>query len=154
MTTFNKSLALGLALSVASFSSFADDLLGSVAQGSNGRTTVAFDLATGGETTTIEFVVGVPKGATNVDISKCFAGLPTSTTAKCQYNEKTNEIIAIAYSPTNTPLPDGLVALGSVSFTSLQKVNANTTIRGLETSNYRGQVTSSNIQVQDALSGK
>lgn len=154
MTTFNKSVVLALALSVASFAASADDLLGMVSQGKNGRTTVAIDLATDGETTVFEFVVDVPKGATKVDVSKLLVGLPATTTGQAKYNEKTGEIIAIAYSPTNKPLPAGVVSLGTVSFTSLLKVNAQATIRGLVTGNYRGQETQSSIQIQDALSGK
>lgn len=153
MTSFKKSLVLALALGVASLSASADDLLGTVAQAKNGRATIAFDLVTGGETTVFEFVVNVPKGATNVDLSKCLAGLPATTSGKCQYNEKTGEIIAIAFSPSNTRLPEGVVSLGSVSFGSLLKVNAAATINGLAVGNYRGLDVPSKIQIQDALSG-
>jgi hypothetical protein len=153
MNLVRKSLVVALALGGVSGVACADELIGTVAQGKGGQTTIMFDLATGGETTVFEFVVAVPKGATNVDVSKCLSTLPVGTTGKCQYSEKTGEVIAIAYSPTNSRLPEGVQALGSVSFKSLLKVDPQVSIRGLAVGSYRGAEIPSNIQIEDALSG-
>lgn len=153
MTYFKTSAVLAIALGVASVSALADDLLGTVGHSKDGRTTVALDLVTGGETTVFEFVVEVPKGARNVDVSKCLTGLPATHTAKCQYNEKSGEVIAIAYSPSNTALPKGALELGSVSYGSLQKGGSKATIRGLEVGNGRGLAIPSDIQIDDTFLG-
>jgi len=108
---------------------------------------------TAGETTVFEFVIVVPKGATNVDLSKCLAGLPASHTGKCQFNEKAGEVIAIAFSASNTKLPKGAVGLGSVSYASLLKGGNNAIIRDLVVGNDRGLAVPSNIQIDDALLG-
>src|SRR5688572_4217757 len=136
MTTFKKSLILAMALGVASFAASADDLVGTIGKGKGGRTTVALDLITSGQSSVFEFVIDVPKGATNVDVSKCLKAIPATHLGKCQYNAETGEVIGIAYSTTNALLPKGSVDLGTVTFnSSLLKGGKGATIRGLQVGN-------------------
>lgn len=155
MTTFKKSLVLALALGVASFAVSADDLIGTIGKGKGGRTTVALDLITSGQSSVFEFVIDVPKGATNVDVSKCLSGVPSTHLGKCQYNAETGEVIGIAYSTTNALLPKGSVDLGTVTFnSSLLKGAKGATIRGLQVGNNVGVEIPSAIQIEDSLLGK
>jgi hypothetical protein len=155
MNIATKTSILALALGVFSFSASADDLIGTIGQGKGGRTTVALDLITSGESTVFEFVIDVPKGATNVDVSKCLSSLPSSHIGKCQYNAESGEVIGIAYSTTNALLQKGALDLGSVTFNnSLQKGGKGASIRGLQVGNNVGAEIPSNIQIEDALLGK
>jgi hypothetical protein len=153
MNSVKKIIALAVVLGTASFGVSADDLIATQAAGKGGRNTVAFDLVTSGESTVVEFVVQLPKGATNVDVSKCMTGVPSSHQGKCQYHEKTGEVIAIAYSSNNALFASGAIGLGSVSYDSLLKGGSAATIRDLVVGNDRGIEIPSNIQTEDALLG-
>ena len=155
MKTVNKSVLLAMILGAASFGASADDLIGTVGKGKAGRTTVALDLITSGESSVFEFVVEVPKGATKIDISKCLKALPASHSGECRYNEKTGEVIGIAFSPTAALLPKGAVEVGTVTFVdSLAKGGNGVKIRDLQVGTRTGVAIPSNIQVEDALLGK
>lgn len=155
MKTLNKSILLAMILGAASFGASADDLIGTVGKGKAGRTTVALDLITGGESSVFEFVVEVPAGATKVDISKCLKTLPSTHTGECRYNEKTREVIGVAYSQSASLLPKGAVELGTVTFVdTLAKQSNGVKIRDLQVGTRTGTAIPSNIQVEDALLGK
>lgn len=155
MTIIHKSALLAIALGATSFAASADDLIGTIGKSRNGSTVVAIDLITNGDSSVFEFVVEVPKGAKNIDVSKCLSGLPSTHIGKCQYNEADGEIIGIAYSTTAATLPKGVVELGTVSFQgSLLKSGKAANIRGLQVGNRLGVAIPSNIQIEDASSGK
>jgi hypothetical protein len=153
MKSLSKYTSLAFALALASTPAFADDLLGTFAKGKGGVNNMALDLVTSGESVAFEFVIEVPKGATNVDVSKCLSTLPATHIGKCQYNDKTREIIAIAYSTTNAKLPAGALGLGGISYTSLQKGGSGATIRDLVVADGVGQTIQSEIRSEDAMLG-
>jgi len=155
MNIAKKSILMGMILGAVCFSASADDLIGTVGKGKAGRTTVALDLITGGESSVFEFVIEVPKGATKVDTSNCMKGLPSTHSGQCQYNVDTGEVIGIAFSPSASVLPKGAVELGTVTFVdSLAKGGNEVKIRNLQVGNRTGSAIPSNIQVEDALLGK
>lgn len=155
MNISNKSVLLAMVLGAASFGACADDLIGTVGKGKAGRTTVALDLITSGESSVFEFVIEVPKGATKIDTSKCMKALPATHQGQCQYNAETNEVIGIAFSPSASILPKGAVELGTVTFVdSLAKGGNGVNIRNLQVGTRTGDAIPSNIQVEDALLGK
>jgi hypothetical protein len=114
---------------------------------------IALDLVTSGNSVAFEFVVQLPKGATNVDLSSCLKGLPASHKGQCVHHEKSGEVIAIAFSTENAKLPSGALALGNVRYTSLLKGGAAATIRDLVVADGLGKTVQSEVQTEDALLG-
>ena len=131
----------------------ADDLLSTQAMTKGGRSTVALDLVTSGDSVAFEFVVKLPKGATNIDLSDCLKGLPSTHKGQCVHHEKTSEVIAIAYSVQNDKLPGGALALGNVRYTSLLKGGEAATIEGLVVADGMGKTIQSEVRTEDALLG-
>jgi hypothetical protein len=153
MNMLIKSLTAALALSAIALPVAADDLIATNGVGKGGMNTVALDLVTGGESVAFEFVVALPKGATNVDVSGCLKGMPASHQGKCVYNEKANQVIAIAFSASNEKLPTEL-NLGMVRYGSLQKGASAATIQDLVVADARGGSIPSEIRSENALLGK
>ena len=154
MNMLLKSFSVALALSAVSLSVSADDLIATTAANKGGMNTVALDLVTSGESVAFEFVVALPKGAANVDLSGCLKGIPSSHQGKCVFNEKMNQVVAIAFSATNAKLPSGGLSLGSVRYTSLQKDGATATIQDLVVADGSGGAIQSEIRSENALLGK
>lgn len=154
MKLFNKSICLALSLAAFSGYAAADDLVGTTAKGKGGMNSVGLDLFTSGESVAFEFVVALPKGATNVDVSGCMKSLPSTHSGQCVYNAESNEVIAIAFSPSNAKLQSGTINLGTVRYKSLQKDKSEATIRGLVVADGKGSTIPSEIQTEDAMLGK
>jgi hypothetical protein len=152
MNTMTK-VALAAALLSGFSLAHADDLLSTQAAGKGGQNTVALDFVTSGDSVAFEFVVKLPKGATNVDLSSCLKGLPSTHKGQCVHHEKSGEVVAIAYSETNAKLPGGALALGNVRYTSLLKGGAAATIEGLVVADGSGKAIQSEIRSEDALLG-
>lgn len=146
-------LAIAAALLGGVSLAHADDLIGTIAASRSGQNTVALDLVTSGESVAFEFVVKLPKGATNVDLSNCLKGLPSTHKGQCVHHEKTSEVIAIAYSTQNTKLPVGALSLGDVRYTSLLKGRSAATIEGLVVADGAGNALQSAIRSEEALLG-
>jgi hypothetical protein len=155
MKLVNKTLCLALGLAAFSGAVSADDLIATTARTKGGMHSVGLDYIGTGTGVGMEFVVALPAGATNVDVSGCLkgSGLPSSHSGQCVYNAESNEVIAIAFSPANAPL-QGAINLGVVRYKSLQKGKSEATIRGLVVADGKGGTVPSEIQTEDASLGK
>lgn len=116
-----KNLALvfsvGLALLAANTARADSDLVVTYGKSKMKGQVMNFDLQSDGSVTAYQFVVDLPKDATNIDLSNCFSGLAkTKSTGQCQ--AKGNRVAAVIYSFDNTPLPAGMQSIGSISYQS------------------------------------
>lgn len=97
-----------------SVSASANEILLTSSEAKGSSRAMALDLVTDGNVTAFEFTVSA-NGAKSVDTSKCLTELPKSHQGTCVFRAKSNDVIVIAFSPTNAPLPSGVVGLGSLS---------------------------------------
>lgn len=153
MKSFQKGLILALALGGLSTVASADDLIATQGAAKGGQRTVALDLATGGDSVAFEFEVKLPGDAKNVDLSGCLKSLPATHSAQCVYHDKSQTVVAIAFSPSNAKL-SGVLNLGTIRYTSLQKSKSDAKIQGLVVANGTGASVPSEIQTEDASLGK
>lgn len=97
-----------------SVSASANEVLLTASEAKSTAGAMALDLVTDGNVTAFEFTVSA-NGAKSVDTSKCLSELPKSHQGTCVFRAKTNDVIVIAFSPTNAVLPSGVVGLGSLN---------------------------------------
>jgi hypothetical protein len=101
---------LGLVLSASAFS---DELLVSAAKAKSSEA-LAFDYVSEGSAVAFDFKVKVDAtDASQIDLSKCVAGLPKSHTGQCSFAK--GMVIVMVYNDTNEALPKGVLNIGSVS---------------------------------------
>lgn len=153
MKLVNKTICLALGLAAFSGAVSADDLIATTARSKGGMNSVGLDYIGTGTGTGMEFVIALPAGATQVDVSNFMKSLPSTHTGSAAYNAQTNEVIAIAFSASNAPL-EGAINLGVVRYKSLQKGKSEATIRGLVVADSKGGTVPSEIQTEDASLGK
>jgi len=100
-------------LAIGSSNSSANEVVLTQGHEKSGGSRLALDFVNfSGEATGFEFELALPKGARNVDTSKCLSELPASHTGACQFNQKTGRVIVIVYSNENRPLPRDGISLG------------------------------------------
>jgi hypothetical protein len=153
MKLLNTTICLALGLAAFSGAASADDLIATQARAKGGVHSVGLDYIGTGTGVGMEFVIALPAGATQVDISGFMKSLPATHTGSAVYNAQANEVVAIAFSPTNAPL-DGAINLGVVRYKSLQKGKSEATIRDLVVADTKGGTIPSEIQTEDASLGK
>lgn len=103
-------LLMSLAMLAGSTYAVADDLLVTSAK-AGAITSVALDVATGGESVALEMNITIPAGA-KVDLTSCVAQLPKSHGGVCNYVN--GKVILLVFSDSNEPLPAGVVSIGTV----------------------------------------
>lgn len=106
-----------------SVSASANEVLLTASEAKSSAGAMALDLVTDGNVTAFEFTVSA-NGAKSVDTSKCLSELPKSHNGTCVFRAKTNDVIVIAFSPTNAPLPSGVVGLGSLNLPAASAAKA------------------------------
>ncbi len=115
-----KNLALvfsvGLALLAANTARADSDLVVTYGKSKMKGQVVNFDLQSDGTVTAYQFVVDLPKDASNIDLSKALSGLDKAHTGQVQ--AKGNRVAAVIYSLDNTPLPAGMQSIGVISYQS------------------------------------
>ena len=153
MKLVNKTICLALGLAAFSGAVSADDLIATKARSKAGVHSVGLDYIGTGTGVGMEFVIALPAGASQVDISGFMKSLPSTHTGSAVYNAQANEVVAIAFSPSNAPL-QGAINLGVVRYKSLQKGKAEATIRDLVVADTKGGTIPSEIQTEDASLGK
>ena len=116
----------------ASVNVSANEVISTASKSKGGQ--LALDFLNSGGTTAFEFEVVLPKGA-KVDTGKCVSELPSSHTAACRFNEKSGRVVVIVYSAGNALLPKGVVSLGMLSGSGLEKAS----IQNLLVSNVEGE---------------
>lgn len=115
MSKFLLAAIAGTALSIASSSVFAEELI--VTTGAaKGRSSVALDFSTNGEAVGFQFNIDLPEGVSEsqVDLKSCVADLPKTHAGQCSVAK--GQIIGLVYSDQNAKLPSGLVSVGRISF--------------------------------------
>lgn len=123
------SLALSLALSGVAVAGQSTDVNANGAKAGNtllatqgisksSAGSVALDVQTDGMVTAMSFLVRLPKGVQGLDIDNCLSKLPSTHTGKCRASKDGSKVAVVLYSPSNTPLPEGLVSLGEINYSS------------------------------------
>lgn len=103
-----------VALCVASVSVAHADQLVFSAEKNGGARVAALDYVSNGEAVAFDFKISVPGGADAVvNLKSCVASLPKSHAGQCSFAK--GQIIGMVYSDSNTPLPKGILSIGSVS---------------------------------------
>lgn len=106
-----------VALSIASVSVAHADQLVFSAEKSGGARVAAIDYVSNGDAVAFDFKIDVPGGADAVvNLKSCVAALPKSHAGQCSFAK--GQIIGLIYSDTNTPLPKGIISVGSISVQS------------------------------------
>lgn len=119
MRNLNK-IMLGAALSVlGSGAAFAGNtiVVTDVGNAKAGRV-VSLDMQSAGDTAAFQFALDLPAGAGNVNTSKCLSELPKGYSGVCE--SKGGRVAAVIFGANNTPLPAGMISLGTISFTGGQ----------------------------------
>jgi len=75
---------------------------------------VSLDLQSAGDVSAFQFALDLPAGAKNVNTSKCLSDLPKGYSGVCE--SKDSRVAAVIFSSNNSPLPAGMVSLGTISF--------------------------------------
>lgn len=113
MNTFKTVLSVAaaslLATSAANASS-GDEIVVSIGQ-AKGHSAISLDVVSSGKTVAFNFAVSVPAGA-KVDTSKCLASLPKTHKGRCEFVD--GEVRVIAYSESISPIPAGVMQIGTV----------------------------------------
>lgn len=110
------SLACALAFSSAAFAE--NTVVATHGAGKSGVQTVAIDFQSSGDASAFQYVIELPKGATNINLANCVSGLPSTHVGECRASEKKGKVAVVVYSVSNTPLKAGIHGVGTISYHS------------------------------------
>lgn len=81
-----------------------------------GGNSLSIDLALTDDVSAFNFLIALPKGATNIDTSKCLSALPATHTGKCGVTAHGDKVAVVVYSANNQALPIGLTSIGEINY--------------------------------------
>lgn len=113
-------LFVGAVLSCSAIASGGEVVLAEGQAKRSGGKDVSIDLVGASSASAFSFVINLPSDAANVDVSRCVSELPKSHVARCEKVSDTR-VAVIGWSAKLEPLGSDLVAVGRISFDSMQK---------------------------------
>ena len=109
-------IGLSMALGLAGIASAENTVVVTHGAAKGGAASAALDFQSDGEARAFQFLLQLPKGASNVNTSKCLADLPKSHSGKCAASKDGSKVAVVVFSAANAALPVGIHSLGEISY--------------------------------------